>query len=148
MIELTSPDVLSTISKLIQVSVAPVFLLAAVAGLLNVFASRLARIIDRVDKVEQMDKTNISQKELADRQNFLFMRIENINLAIFFCTFTGLLVALVIVMIFSSAIFNFSSANVVSVLFILSMLSLILSLIVFLKEIYYTTAVIRAKKKL
>lgn len=42
------PDdtVVVNISTLIQLSVAPVFLLAGVAGLLNVFIGRLARIID------------------------------------------------------------------------------------------------------
>jgi len=143
----SNPDMLNTVSELIKLSVTPVFLLAAVAGLLNVFAGRLARIIDRVDKVEKMDKSNMSQDEITQKQNFLSMRIENINLAILFCTLTGLLVAMVIVMIFAGGILSFNSDNIVSILFILSMLCLVLSLIVFLKEIYYTTAVIRAKKK-
>ena len=143
----SNPDMLNTVSELIKLSVTPVFLLAAVAGLLNVFVGRLARIIDRVDKVEKMDKSNMSQDEITQKQNFLSMRIENINLAILFCTLTGLLVAMVIVMIFAGGILSFNSDNIVSILFILSMLCLVLSLIVFLKEIYYTTAVIRAKKK-
>jgi len=140
-------DILNTVSELIKLSVTPVFLLAAVAGLLNVFAGRLARIIDRVDKVEKMDKSNMTNDEIIEKQNFLSMRIENINLAILFCTLTGLLVAMVIVMIFAGGILSFNSDYIVSILFIFSMICLILSLIVFLKEIYYTTAVIRAKKK-
>ena len=40
----------NNVSHLIQLSVAPVFLLAGVAGLLNVFTGRLSRIIDKVDK--------------------------------------------------------------------------------------------------
>jgi len=148
MILTAHPDMLSSISELIKLSVTPVFLLAAVAGLLNVFAGRLARIIDRVDKVEKMDKSNMTQDEIIQKQNFLSMRIENINLAILFCTLTGLLVAMVIVMIFAGGILSFNSEIIVSILFILSMLCLVLSLIVFLKEIYYTTAVIRAKKNI
>jgi CBS domain containing-hemolysin-like protein len=146
MILSSHPDMLNSISELIKLSVTPVFLLAAVAGLLNVFAGRLARIIDRVDKVEKMDKSNMTKDEIVQKQNFLSMRIENINLAILFCTLTGLLVAMVIVMIFAGGIFDFNSETIVSILFILSMLCLVMSLIVFLKEIYYTTAVIRAKK--
>lgn len=43
---------IDTITQLIQVSVAPVFLIAGVAGLLNVFTGRLARIIDRLEKLD------------------------------------------------------------------------------------------------
>ena len=41
-----------TIVHLIQLSVAPVFLLAGVAGLLNVFTGRLTRIVDKLEKIE------------------------------------------------------------------------------------------------
>ena len=43
-----------TISHSIQLAVAPVFLLTAVAGMLGVVAGRLARIIDRGRKLEDL----------------------------------------------------------------------------------------------
>ena len=43
---------INSVSSMIQLSVAPVFLLAGVAGLLNVFTGRLVRIIDKVDKLD------------------------------------------------------------------------------------------------
>ncbi len=45
----------NSVSQLIQLSVAPVFLLAGVAGLLNVFTGRLSRIIDKVDKLDKYE---------------------------------------------------------------------------------------------
>ena len=125
-------------------SVAPVFLLAAVAGLLNVFIGRLARIMDKLDRPEM--NTDINPKMIS-RRKFLTMRMSNINLAIFFCTTTGLLIALVILTMFLSTMFHFSTSLVISILFVLAMTSLIVALLVFLKEIHYTTSFIRTQRK-
>ena len=142
-------NIVSTVSQLIQLSVAPVFLLAAVAGLLNVFTGRLTRIIDKVDKLDtQINHKPDSNKDkkLIQRRDFLTMRMENTNQAILFCTITGLLVALVIVTMFLSAILKFNGSIFIAILFILAMLSLILSLFIFLKEIFFTTSFIKNKK--
>ena len=147
-------SMVSIISSLIQLSVAPVFLLAGVAGLLNVFTGRLTRIIDKVEKLDNF--INIQEKkdayfkedyELIKRRRFLIMRMQNTNLALFFCTATGLMVALVILMMFFSALLNFDSATFISILFIVAMASLIISLLLFLREIYFTTSFIKVKRK-
>lgn len=151
---LLNTNIVDTVSHLIQLSVAPVFLLAGVAGLLNVFTGRLTRIIDKVEKLDKQEenKTNsnahyIEDEKIKRRRNFLAMRMGNTNLAILFCTTTGLLVALVIVTLFLSALLKFNGSTFISILFILAMISLILSLVVFLREIFYTTSFIKTKKQ-
>jgi len=146
-------NTVTTISTLIQLSVAPVFLLAGVAGLLNVFTGRLSRIIDKLEKldnyVSSKEKKDSSFKEdakIIKRRRFLVMRMQNTNLAIFFATATGFMVALVILTVFSSALFSFHSETFISIFFILAMFFLIISLVLFLKEIYYTTSFIKIKK--
>ncbi|NQY92600.1 MAG: DUF2721 domain-containing protein [Campylobacteraceae bacterium] len=146
---------LNTVSHLIQLSVAPVFLLAGVAGLLNVFTGRLARIIDKVERLDafeeakrKADNNHVPTAEQIKRRSFLTMRMENTNLAILFCTTTGLLVALVIVTIFLSEMMSFDGATSIATLFIVAMISLILSFVVFLREIFYTTSFIRSKKSI
>ena len=151
MITQLNADGVNTVSQLIQLSVAPVFLLAGVAGLLNVFTGRLSRIIDKVDKLDKYEDQNILRDEketlkFAQRRKFLTMRMKNTNLAILFCTSTGLLIAMVIVTMFLSAIFNFKDSLFIAVLFILAMLSLITSLFLFLREIFYTTSFIKSKQ--
>ncbi|AXX89489.1 hypothetical protein CKA55_09025 [Arcobacter suis] len=150
MIEASS---VNSVSQLIQLSVAPVFLLAGVAGLLNVFTGRLSRIIDKVDKLDKYEDEN--QKLLKDeetllkvkeRRKFLTKRMKNTNLAILFGTCTGLLIAMVIVTMFLSAIFQFKDSLLIVILFIAAMLCLISSLILFLREIFYTTTFIKSKK--
>ena len=151
MITQLNADSVNTVSQLIQLSVAPVFLLAGVAGLLNVFTGRLSRIIDKVDKLDKYEEENILKDEksilkITQRREFLTMRMKNTNLAILFSTSTGLLVAMVIVTMFLSAIFNFKDFLFIAILFILAMICLIISLFLFLREIFYTTSFINKKK--
>jgi len=146
MTQLVNPNVAYTVAELIQLSVAPVFLLAAVAGLLNVFIGRLARVMDQVYKLDRQEANNEITAKMISRRKFLTMRMSNINLAIFFCTSTGLLVSLVILTMFLSTMLHFDTALVISILFILAMFSLIIALFVFLKEIHYTTSFIRTQR--
>jgi uncharacterized membrane protein len=152
---MTLPDnntIISTISTLIQLSVAPVFLLAGVAGLLNVFIGRLTRIIDKLERLDkflhtkEQNEAEYTNEYMNTRRKFLVMRLQNTNLAIFFCTATGLLVALVILTIFFSALSSAHSETFISVLFILAMVCLIIALLLFLREIYFTTSYIKEKK--
>jgi len=148
MTQLIDPTVAHSVSDLIKLSVAPVFLLAAVAGLLNVFIGRLARIMDQVYKLDRQEQKESITAKMIFRRKFLTMRMSNINLAIFFCTSTGLLIALVILTMFLSTMFHFSTSLVISILFVLAMSSLIVALLVFLKEIHYTTSFIRTQRVL
>jgi len=143
----------SEIVNLIQLSVAPVFLLAGVAGLLNVFISRLTRIIDKLERMDasllvkqKKDDSYQEDKRTLQRREFLVMRMENTNLAIFFATATGLMVALVILSVFATTLFSYHIEFIISIFFILAMVFLIIALLLFLKEIYYTTSYIKLKK--
>jgi len=42
-----------TVAHIVQVALTPVFLLTAIASLLNVFAQRLARVADRVERLKE-----------------------------------------------------------------------------------------------
>ncbi len=145
------PDT-SMITTSIQSAVAPVFLMAGVAGLLNVFTGRLARIMDRLEKMDAyLHARQKSQKDYQEddrrqkRRNYLLKRMKNTNMAIFFATATGLMVSMVILTIFASALFSFHTGTLISIFFITAMLSLIISLLLFLREIYFTTFAIRIK---
>jgi len=146
MTQLIDPNTTHSVSELIQLSVAPVFLLAGVAGLLNVFTGRLARIMDQVYKLDTKESQEGVSAHSISRRKFLTMRMFNINLAIFFSTATGLFVALVILSMFMSILFDFETSLIISILFILAMSSLIVALLVFLKEIHYTTSFIKTQR--
>ena len=147
-------SVITTVSSLIQLSVAPVFLLAGVAGLLNVFTNRLTRIIDKLEGLDDY----VHKKELKNpayhpssaviaKRESLLKRMQNTNLAIFFATITGLMVALVIISVFSSSIMSYNADTLISALFVLAMFFLIMSLTVFLREISFTISYIKDKRE-
>jgi len=145
----------TTISTLIQLSVAPVFLIAGVAGLLNVLTSRFTRTIDKLELMDSIinthekedDACNEETQYLLQRRKFLIMRMQNVNASIFFTTATGLMIALVIISVFFSSLFSFNSEVFISISFILAMVFLIIALMLFLSEIYFTNQFIRTKKK-
>ncbi|MDA3945701.1 MAG: DUF2721 domain-containing protein [Helicobacteraceae bacterium] len=142
LIPLADVTAVNGVAQLIQLAVAPVFLLAAVGALLNVFTGRLSRIIDKIEKFDHYGD-DIPKSFTADyikaRRDSLAKRMRNMNLAILFCTVTGLLVAVVIVTMFLSAMLEFEEYLLIALLFILAMVSLILSLTLFLREIFLTT---------
>jgi uncharacterized iron-regulated membrane protein len=150
---ITSTEI-NSITNMIQLSVAPVFLIAGVAGLLNVFTSRLVRIIDKVDRLDKFESDKKEQGKMDDdlkemikaRRDFLTMRMNNTNRAIFFGTTTGLLVALVIITIFLSSFFHFEHTSLIANLFILAMSSLVASLVLFLRELFFTTKFVNNKE--
>ena len=132
---------ISPIAHVIQLSVAPVFLLSGIGAILAVMTSRLGRIIDRArsleDRLEQAPADRVAQIE-ADL-TALTQRARLIGPAITMCTATALLVCLVIAVLFLSAFLQFDASVPVALLFIAAMLAFFLGLLWFLREIFVAT---------
>lgn len=133
------------ISGVIQLAVAPVFLLAGISGTLMVMSSRLGRIIDRGRYLKELRlSTNSENKnQCLEELECLKVRARYTNWAIFLCTSCALLVSLVIVMLFLSALFNFNVEILIASLFVVAMLCLIISFILFLREVRLSTSAFR-----
>lgn len=136
---------ITTIAHVIQVAVAPVFLLTGVASFLGVLTSRLARIIDRARELEAAMRTGAHVGEPDLHAGILHMarRARLVNRAISMCTTCALLVCLVIILLFVGAIASIDVSTLIAVLFIASMAFLTAGLIIFLREIYIGTAGLR-----
>jgi hypothetical protein len=134
------------IAHVIQQAVAPVFLLSGVAAMLNVLTSRLARVIDRARQME-IDYHDLpvgnERHVMRDRLAVLSRRSRMINIAITLCTTCALLICLVIVTLFVSALMDVSGSRWIAGLFVLAMLALIGGLVAFLQEIFVATASVR-----
>ena len=129
----------------IQLALAPVFLLTGIAGLLNVMASRLARIIDRGRSLieqelpQHLQDPNLFQKELARLER----RRHYASLAITACTCSALLVCMVIAVIFLQVLLQAEFKWLISSLFMASTLTLIVGLAYFLREVHLATRTVR-----
>ncbi len=125
------------LARAIQLSVAPVFLLTGIAGLLNIFTGRLARIVDRarVVQVAQEDADPFHAEGLERILQVQRRRTFLINRAILCTGITALLVASVVAVLFISAVAALDLAVIVVPIFVLAMLSLIAGLVFFLVEV-------------
>lgn len=127
---------LTDITHVIQLSVAPVFLLTAISTLIGTMNTRLGRTIDRrrvvIDKHENGEPTAADTEELQ----LLARRRHLIYLAILFAVIAALLVCLVVAGAFLGALMAADLARLVAAFFILAMGSMIAALTLFLREIY------------
>jgi hypothetical protein len=132
---------LGDIGHIIQLAIAPVFLLTGVGTKLAVLTNRLARIIDRSRLLED----RIHALESADHSaayaelETLHDRAHLINRAIALSTGCGLLICLVIAALFLGDALKLSLDKSIALLFVLGMLSLIGSFVYLLREIFLAT---------
>ncbi|MFN2644050.1 MAG: DUF2721 domain-containing protein [Burkholderiales bacterium] len=129
---------LSDVSHVIQLAIAPVFLLTAIGTVLNVLAGRLGRAVDRRRVLTAaMGSAAQSEAQLAREElAFVARRVKIIYAAIALSVTSALLICLLIAMAFVDALSSFDLSRLVAVLFVLAMLGLIGSLVLFLREIY------------
>ena len=127
------------IAHLIQLSIAPVFLLTGVGTLLNVLSGRLARIIDRARALEQRLEAPEPNRiaAIVNELHVLERRGRLIYHAIKLSTIAALLVCFLIAVLFASSMLHHSTRLIISGLFIAAMVASIVSLTLFLREVYF-----------
>jgi hypothetical protein len=129
---------LGDVAHVIQLAIAPVFLLTAVGTVLNVLANRLGRTVDRrrvlVVALAELDGVEVerARAELAVNDQRARLTYVSISLAVF----SALLICLLIAIAFVDALVTSDLGQLVAILFVLAMLALIGSLTVFLREIF------------
>jgi hypothetical protein len=136
-----APENALLVQQAIQLSVAPVFLLTGIAGLLGVMANRLARIIDRAREVGKGGGSPgaaaiaLARRELASLERRRHLASWSINC----CTGAALLVCTVIVTLFLEEFLGAQLKWLAGAQFIAAMLSVIAGLSCFLAEVYIAT---------
>ncbi len=135
----------STVAHVIQLAVAPVFLLTGVGAILSVLINRLARVVDRfrvlerilsgIENIEADPGRNPHQTEMQ----ILSRRARLIHWAISLCTICALFVCVVIATLFVGSVMGVDLSAAIAMLFIAAMLALITGLLSFLREITLAT---------
>jgi MFS family permease len=136
MTQLATP--LGDIAHVIQLAIAPVFLLTAVGTLLNVLTNRLGRAVDRrrllVARLPELDAAVCASA--SSELHYLERRVKLIYLAIALAVLCALLICLLIAGAFVDAFVRYNFAKAIAAMFVLAMLALIGSLGAFLREIF------------
>lgn len=132
----------SSITHSIQLAVAPVFLLSAVAGMIGAVAGRLARIIDRSRVVEDR-ATHSQDAEYLSRAllelSYLRTRGRMANGCIGLLTLCGFLIGLTIVLLFLGETTNFRGHTWALGSFLTGVVSFLLALVLFFVETIMAT---------
>ena len=147
----TSIHGVTVASEVIQLAIAPVFLLMGVSALLGVLTGRLGRVVDRFrvlnESLATMQTEDSRQSRYSQELDILACRANWVHWSITLCTFTLLLVAVVIGLLFLGSAINWDTSWLVSILFIFAMGSLISGLTCFIREISLSKHVFQLSKR-
>ena len=141
---------ISTIAQTIQLSLAPVFMLAGIGQLLNVLAGRLSRVIDRARKLELMHGSikgpdhhrYVWELRLLDR------RMTIINAALFLAVSSAIMTCVLIALLFIAELAKLHFGTAVALCFILAMILLIAALVSFIVEVRISLRAFRLRPEL
>lgn len=129
---------LPEIAGVIQLAIAPVFMLTALGTVINALSLRLGRAVDRRRELEErlasMSKAEVpsAQDELAQ----IARRIRFVYLAIVFAVISALFTALLIAGAFVGAFVRTDLSYTIAGMFVCAMVALIVCLLLFLREIF------------
>jgi hypothetical protein len=137
------------IAELLQLVTAPAFLIAGIGTLINVLTARLSRVVDRArdefDEEEDPTREPNPQRIEFDRRmrDTLALRARLINRSMALATFSAILVCVLIAALFFDALTEIDLSLVIGLLFIATVFTLAGSLIVFIREVFVATAMLR-----
>lgn len=137
------------IAQIIQLAIAPVFLLVGISGLLNVMTGRLARIVDRARALEIDVLTADEQlrRDEIEELSVLSRRMSICQWAIAMCTISAIFVCVMVSLLFVASIAMMNFAVPVALLFIAVMVALTLGLLLFFLEVAISTRVVRVREE-
>jgi hypothetical protein len=140
---------LNTVTHAIQLAVAPVFLLTAVAATIGTVAGRLGRIIDRARLVEdRIEATPATDPMTAAWKELAALRVRGrlTNLCIALLTFCAILIGLTIVVLFLGETTELEIFRVATLLFLSGVVCFLLALVCFLAETLLATRILNFGK--
>jgi len=107
-----------SVTRVIQLALTPVFLLTAVAALLNVFSTRLGRVADRVDLLSVDLQRGASDTEFLSAQlDFLRRRSLILDVAVVLATVGGAATCAAVLVLFLGALRNADVSVLRAILF-------------------------------
>ena len=126
------------IAGVIQLAVAPVFMLTAVGAILAALGGRLGRAVDRRRQLEErlVAMPPAEQPSARAELETIARRIRFVYLSILFAVISALFVSLLIVGAFIGAFVRADLSYTIGAMFVFAMFALIACLLLFLREIF------------
>ena len=126
------------ISNVIQLAVAPVFMLTAVGTIISALSIRLGRAVDRRRELEAALPGMPAEETLSAHQELevIARRIRFVYFSILAAVVSGLFVSLLIFGAFLGSFLRTDISYTIGAMFALAVLALTVSLLLFLREIF------------
>lgn len=137
----------ASVQKIVQISLAPVFLLAAIGAFLNVMNGRLIWLTERVDRLDECEKMGRPDPALAELP-VLKRRQTYAHRAVTLSTIGALLICTVVALMFVSAFIRPPIGTYVAVAWILAMALVFTALLFFLLETKFATRPASERRRL
>ncbi len=130
---------------ILQVAIGPVILISGVGLLLLTLTNRFGRAVDRSRQLLAIMREIPEQERqrLAGQVDILYHRAGLIRLSITMAAISVLLASILIIGLFITALFKFEAGLLIVVAFICCMLSLIVSLGAFIREIHLSLVALK-----
>ena len=121
----------------LQLSIGPVILISGVGLIILSLTNRLGRTVDRTRQlsVEYRSASGSDLVRILSELKILTKRAKVLRSSNFFAVFSVLLVSLLIISLFGSVLYDFNMSYILISLFILSIISLVVSLAFFIYDI-------------
>jgi MFS family permease len=145
-----APTSVATVAQIIQLAVAPVFLLAGIGAFLNVCVGRLSRIVDRARQIEPvlLSSRGAEHDRWLGELHVLDRRMVLVSRAIFLTVLAAVLICTVVVLLFAASLFNERFGTAIALLFIASMIAIGLGFATFLLETRVGSRAVRIRTEL
>lgn len=121
------------VQQVVQLSLAPAFLLSGIGAIMNVIMSRMIWIAKRIETIDDKLEEERSERQLREH-GWLMRRRRLMQGAIMFSTASAVMISLVIGMLFISAYITAQIGTLIAALWVLTMVLLVTGLGFFLLE--------------
>jgi multidrug efflux pump subunit AcrB len=131
------PTSLEQIIPELRDAIGPVILISGVGLLLLTMTNRLGRAIDRARllKAELPKRTEAEREQVQAQVAIIYRRAKMIRFSITLAALSALLAAALVVTLFVTALLQWQNGWFASIIFIACMVSLIVSLVAFIRDI-------------
>lgn len=134
------------VQQIVQLSLAPAFLLGGIGAIMNVMMSRLVWVAERIERIERRIEDGKAGNE-ARELPWLARRRRYAQWAVMFSTASAVVISIVIAMLFVSAYIEPQIGTAIAVAWILTMALLITGLAFFLLETRLAARGFRPRRK-
>lgn len=137
----------SEVAEIIQLALAPVFLLAGIGAFLNVCVGRLSRIVDRARDLEPkiLGSRGAEHDRLQKELRVLDRRVAMVSRAIWLSVLSAVLTCAVVILLFAGSLMRAQFGTTIALLFIGSMIALGIGFAVFLIETRVASRAVRIR---